>query len=264
LKTILVPLESLENGSSILQYAFDFAAFFSAKVIILKSFGISTVTGPTPSIDKALKETHLKELTKTLENISTKNTNFSIELVKGGLVENCVEYMQENDIDLVISKPKHSHKTPHLFIGHVTGAMINKLECPLLLVPENYVFNLFSSILMAIKSGNIKKDDALLPLKRILNIFPASLTLLQVKTPKLKAKDLHINNNLLQLKSTLFVSENETVYHGVLEYLHEVNPDLLCVIRRKKGFFSKLWDQNTVKKSDFESRVPLLILKGVI
>ena len=33
-------------------------------------------------------------------------------------------------------------------------------------------------------------------------------------------------------------------------------------LRRKKGFFSKLWDQNTVKKVDFESRVPLLVLKG--
>jgi len=37
---------------------------------------------------------------------------------------------------------------------------------------------------------------------------------------------------------------------------------MVCVIRRKRGFFARLWEQNHIKKEDFESRIPLLILKG--
>lgn len=264
MKTILVPLNPLEKGHTILQYAFDFATYFSAKIVILKTFEISTVTGPAPAIDKALKENCLKELKEVLSEITSKNNSFEIRLVKGNLVENCAEYLQENDVDLIISRPKRSEKSPHLFIGNTTGKMIKTIDCPLLLIPKSFKFQPYQKILMAIKSGIIKKENVFTSLKDIITTFNAQLNLLQVKTPKLKESDLIINEELLQLKSSLVYTENETIYHGVLEYLHDVKPDLICVIRRKRGFFSKLWEQNTVKKTDFESKVPLLILKGAL
>lgn len=264
MKTILVPLSYLEKGSNLLQYAFDFADNFSAKIIILKSFGIATVTGPSPDIDKALKEKCLGELKGILTTLNTKQCAFEIVLFKGKLVENCAEFMQENTVDLIITTPKRSSNEPHLFIGQVTGKMIKNLECPILLVPNKFTFEPISSILMAIKSGVIKKEGILTPLQKIQETFKATVSLLQVKTPKLKETDFKINAELLQLKTFLIHSENARVYHGVLEYLHEVNPNLLCVIRRKRGFFSKLWEQSTVKKSDFESKIPLLILKGAV
>ena len=264
MKTILVPLSYLEKGSYLLQYAFDFAEIFSAKIIILKSFGIETVTGPSPDIDNALQEKCLRELKEILTTINTKNCVYEIVLFKGKLVENCAEFLQENPVDLIISTPKRSTNEPHLFVGNVTGKMIKNLECPILLVPKNFTFEPITSVLMAIKSGVIKKERVLTPLQNIQETFKAKVSLLQVKTPKLKEKDFIINSGLLNLKTCLIRSENATIYHGVLEYLHQVNPNLLCVIRRKRGFFSKLWEQNTVKKADFESKVPLLILKGAI
>jgi hypothetical protein len=45
-----------------------------------------------------------------------------------------------------------------------------------------------------------------------------------------------------------------------------INPDIICVFRRKRGFFEKLWNDVTLdhslSKANFESRVPLLVLKG--
>jgi len=57
-------------------------------------------------------------------------------------------------------------------------------------------------------------------------------------------------------------SENGTLFQGVLEHLNENNPDMLCVFRRRRGFFAKLWEENTVLKKDFESKIPLLVLRG--
>ena len=117
---------------------------------------------------------------------------------------------------------------------------------------------------MGIKSGIIRRENVLKPLSTILDLFNAKLNLFQVITPNLRANELTINPELTNLTSTIKSSENATIYQGVLEHLHEVEPDLICVIRRKKGFFSKIWSQNTVKKVDFESRVPLLVLKGAL
>ena len=85
---------------------------------------------------------------------------------------------------------------------------------------------------------------------------------MQVKTPQLKEKDLVINKNLIKHISELILTENATVFQGVLEFLHDQNPDLICVIRRKRGFFKKLWEENRVMRVNFDSKVPLLVLKG--
>jgi hypothetical protein len=60
------------------------------------------------------------------------------------------------------------------------------------------------------------------------------------------------------------LSENATVFQGIVEHFSEINPELLCVLRRKNkdGFFKKLLKQNEViTKKQFFTTKPLLILK---
>ena len=90
----------------------------------------------------------------------------------------------------------------------------------------------------------------------------SSVNLLLVKTPDYAQEDLVLDQNLEQLKSTLTVTENATTFQGVLEHIKTHNPDMLCVFRRKRGFFKKLWEKNTVLKEEFFTTVPVLILKG--
>jgi len=37
----------------------------------------------------------------------------------------------------------------------------------------------------------------------------------------------------------------------------------LCVVRRKRGFFTKKWEKNTILKKDFHSKRPVLVLSGL-
>ena len=48
--------------------------------------------------------------------------------------------------------------------------------------------------------------------------------LLQVKTPKLDAKDLALSDVLESHMDKLIPTTNATVFQGVLEFLHEENP----------------------------------------
>jgi hypothetical protein len=36
---------------------------------------------------------------------------------------------------------------------------------------------------------------------------------------------------------------------------------MLCVVRRKRGFFKKLWEKNVVLKKEFFTDKPLLVLQ---
>ena len=264
MKTILVPISSFENGLKTLQYAIDFAEHISAKIYVLKAYGSNVVAGSIKTVGPLLEENSKIELKNLIKNINKKNVEIVATTMKGGLVD-CIHLFFENiDIDFIISTSNRIAKDETIYIGNITGSIIENIDCPILVVPENYKFKKIDKVLMAIKSGIIKRENVLKPLSTILDLFNAKLNLFQVITPNLRADELTINPELTHLTSAIKSSENATIYQGVLEHLHEIEPDLICVIRRKKGFFSKIWSQNTVNKVDFESRVPLLVLKGAL
>lgn len=115
---------------------------------------------------------------------------------------------------------------------------------------------------MAFRSGIVRKKAALKPLQFIAQKFQPKIDLLLVKTPDYTDEDLVLDKELEKVKNSLTISENQTTFEGVLKNLQSFNPDLLCVFRRKRGFFKKLWEKSTILKSEFYTDVPLLILKG--
>lgn len=132
----------------------------------------------------------------------------------------------------------------------------------MLIVPESYVFKPFNAILTAFRTGIVNKKNVLDPLKFIKNKFNPVINLLLVKTPKYVDEDLILNEQLESLKSSLTITENATTFQGVLEHFQSHQPDMLCVFRRKRGFFNKLWEKNTILKKEFHCNIPLLVLGG--
>jgi len=117
-------------------------------------------------------------------------------------------------------------------------------------------------VLTAFKSGKLDQTGVLTPLQLIKKFFNSKINLLLVKTPDYKEEDLTVDDSLIAIQNTFNTSENVTTFQGVLEHFQSNNPDLLCVFRRKRGFFQKLWEKNTVLKSEFHCSIPLLILSG--
>ena len=45
-----------------------------------------------------------------------------------------------------------------------------------------------------------------------------------------------------------------------LREFEKFQPDMLCVVRRKRGFFKKMWEKNEIHKREFNTNKPLLVL----
>jgi nucleotide-binding universal stress UspA family protein len=264
MKSILVPISSFENGLAPLTYAIDFAAQTNSKIYILKTYGPNLISGSIKTVGSLLEEEAKKEIKALVKAVDTKNVEIIATVVKGSLYENILAMSKSVTIDLIISASNRISKDETIFIGKITGSIIRQIDCPILVVPPNYVFQPIKSVLMAIKSGVIKREGILDPLISLLDSFQAKLDLLQVITPKFKDEDMQIDPKLQALVSNSTSTENATIYQGVLEHLNAHKPNMLCVIKRKRGFFSKLWEQDSIKKIDFESRIPLLILRGAM
>ncbi len=263
MKNILVPIGSNTNAINTLQYAIDFVEGTSAKIYIINVYGVAKAASSMKNIDAVLEKDSTKELKKVLSSVDKKGVEIISKAIKGNITDSIVRVAKQLDVALIISSAKSNSTDQTVFLGKITGSLIKQTNLPVFVVPKEYKFKPIAKVLMAIKSGKISTKDVLIPLEKIINKFNASLLLLRVITPKSTIDDSDLNSDLDILATNFTTSENGTIFQGVLEHLHDADPDLLCVIRRKRGFFKRLWEKDRVYKKSFQSKVPLLVLKGI-
>jgi len=261
MKNILVPIGTSPNSHETLQYAVDFATEFSADVYIMEVFSVAMGLGSMANIGEKVAKNVKEHLKEVLDKVDAKGIDIKIATFKGELADGLNEIDKELGIDLMIMAPRSNDIKEELYLGPATGAIIKKTNIPALIVPKGTAFKPFKNILTAFGSGVMKKKRALEPLLVIKKKFKAAVKLLLVKNPGYTEADLKINTALINISSQVTITEHANTYLGVLEHFQSYQPDLLCVFRRKRGFFKNLWEKNTIPKSEFSSRIPVLVLR---
>lgn len=263
MKNILVPVGSSKNALSHLQYAVDFAEAFGAKLFIVQVYNVYTKAGTMIKVDNIIERESKEFLNNLVSKIDTKNVDVTVRVLKGKLIDTLELACKAANVDLILVEPRTNSIKDEVFLGKTSGKIIKQTQIPALIVPEGYVFKPIKNILLAIKSAIIKKENALNQLIDIKNNFDAVVNLLLVKTVYYNEGDFDVEDNLTSIVASITETENATTFQGALEYFQTHNPDLLCVVRRKRGFFTKKWEKNTILKKDFHSKRPVLVLSGL-
>lgn len=261
MKHILVPIGTSPDAHQTLQYAIDFATEFSSKIFLMEVFSVSVGAGKGLSnVTEKVAESGIERLKEIIEKVDAKNVDIQIASYNGDIVDGLNDINKELGIDLIIMAPRSNEINEELFLGNTSGRIIKRTNIPTLIVPRGTDYQPFENILTAFKSGILKRKRILNPLIETKNKFGAKVNLLLVKTPGYTDDDLQVNTALMDISSQLTLTEAPTTYLGVLEHMQAQHPDVLCVFRRKRGFFKKLWEKNTIRKSEFSARIPVLVL----
>ena len=263
MKNILVPVGSSKNAKSHLQYAVDFAKTFGAKLFIVQVYNVYTKAGTMIKVDHILERESKDYLKKLVSKIDTKDVQVIIKVLKGDLIDTLELACHAADIDLILIEPRTNSVKDEVFLGKTSGKIIKQTQIPALIVPEGYKFKPITRVLFAVKSAILKNESALKPLVDIKAQFRAVVNLLLVKTTYYNEGDFDVSDTLKDMVTNITKTENATTFQGVLEHYKSNDPDMLCVVRRKRGFFMKKWEKNTILKKDFHSPRPVLVLSGL-
>ncbi|MFX0556184.1 universal stress protein [Maribacter sp. CXY002] len=258
--SILVPIGTSTNAHETLQYAVDFASDFGAQIYAMEVFNVLSVTGSLANVSEKLAESGKERLKSIINKIDAKQVAIKVVTYNGELADGINNLNSELGIDLIILAPRSHDIQEELYLGATSGRIIKQTNIPALVVPKGTVYKPFNNILVAFKSGILKRKRIINPLVTIVNKHKSIVNLLLVKTPGYSDEDLKVNPALMDISSQLTITENATTYLGVLEHFQSKHPDLLCVFRRKRGFFTKLWEKSTILKSEFSVPIPVLIL----
>ena len=262
MKNILVPVGTMENGVNNLRYAINFAMITGAKVYVINLYkAFSKVAGLT-KVNELMMQDSEEMLKNLLAQVDTNNVEVVAKSIKGDPFDGVQRISKQLNIDLIILSPQSIEIKHEVYLGKVTGKIVKQMDIPVLIVPKGYFFRKFESILLAFKRGYFERTNVLTPLKEIAGIFKAKVHSLRVITPDAVDDNKPMDEDLTALQSSYTEPSNATIFQGVLEHFQSHNPDMLCVIRRKRGFFKKLWEKNTVLKKEFHTSIPLLILRG--
>lgn len=260
MNNILVPIGTSPDSSQTLQYAIDFALNFGAKIFVMDVFSVTSAVGSLANVEEKVAKSSKEHLKEVIDKVDTKGIDIKIATYNGDIVDGLKSIDRELGIDLMIISPKSNDIQEELYLGNTSGKMIKQTDIPALIVPKGAQFKPINKILTAFGSGILKRNSILNPLITIKNKFKSEVSLLLVKRPGYSEADLKVNTALMDLSKQLTITENATTYLGVMEHFQNEHPDVLCVFRRKRGFFKKLWEKNTILKSEFYVPIPVLVL----
>ncbi|MFC3972972.1 universal stress protein [Maribacter confluentis] len=257
---ILVPIGTSTDAHETLQYAVDFAADFNAQIYVMEVFNVTGKTGTLTNITQKIAENSRERLKDIVGQVKVDGNEIKIVNFNGELADGLRELDKELGIELIILAPRSNDVQEEFYLGQTSGAIIKRTNIPTLIVPKGTTYKKFKTILVAFKSGILKRKRILDPLIDIKKKHSSEVNLLLVKTPGYSDDDLKVNTALMDISSQMTFTQNQTTYLGVLEHFQAQHPDLLCVFRRKRGFFKKLWEKSTISKAEFYAPVPVLVL----
>jgi len=261
MKNILVPVGSSQNAVSNLQYAIDLAQEVDANVYVVSVFQELSKVGGLTKVNQIMKEDTEDRLNEVLSKVDTKNVTVVAHPIKGGVLEGVARFNKHISVDLMVLSPRSNSIREEVYLGNTSGKLMKSTNIPILIVPEGAKFKQPATMLMAFKNGNFKKKKTLEPIKQFIKHFGTEVNLLHVETPDSTDEMKEISEKLKKIQNKYTKAENATTFQAMLEHFQSNNPDMLCVVRRKRGFFKKLWEKNVVLKKEFHTSKPLLVLQ---
>lgn len=262
MKNILVPVGSTDSAITNLKYAINLASLTGATVYLINLYKEFSKVGRLTKVNDLIIEESEEQLELVLKEVNTKGVEVISKSLKGDPFEGIQRISLQLNIDLIILSPQSVNITDEVYLGNVSGKIVKQTDIPILMIPKGYIFRKAEVILLAFKNGHLENEDILTPLKKIASHFSAKINLLHVITPDMVKEDHKIDSELLKISNKIKTTENVTIFQGILEHFQSHQPDMLCVFRRKRGFFEKLWEKNTILKKDFYTTKPLLVLRG--
>jgi len=264
---ILIPTDFSPIADNALNYAIEIGKRFESNLCLYHVYHIdrnfnydSNFSDKEQPYKKKVEEKMNSTRLKFQEKITQSRLSIETKVEDSNVYSLFKEKVVEQGIDLIVMGSKGASGIEKFVFGSVAATALELAKVPLLVVPPNHSFHSLKKIVFATDHNEVS-SSVLLPLQKLALEFGSNVTILNVK--KDSDKDT-------QQTSILFDNKVETNYNEVLmskninksinEFVEQDNCDLLCMIRRQKGFFYSLTHRSITKTQVYNSKVPLLIL----
>jgi nucleotide-binding universal stress UspA family protein len=268
MKRILVPTDFSEHSDNALSYALAIANAFGSELTLLHLYKVYSTSGMFVSIESYMKEDAAAQMLERVRKIEARlegEARIVTKIGRGEAVNMIAEIAEKSDHDLIIMGTKGASGLEEIFVGSTTNGVLKQSRRPVLAIPGNFKFRILRNIVLTLDEGTISHVGILMPLVKLARRFGARVLVYHKDAgPKDAGMDSSIQIFLDDVKHSFhYQLDSDRLNKSINDFVKENSADLLCMIRRQRGFLKEIFHVSTTTKEVFDSPVPLLVLHDV-
>ncbi|HEY8387641.1 MAG TPA: universal stress protein [Parasegetibacter sp.] len=269
--TILVPIDFSSASRSAADYAGQLAKELGANLLLFHAYMLPTPVSEVPYVlvtaDQLQKEN--EDLLKRESDRLFNEYGVQVEwLVRIGIPSTEIKVLtEERAISLIVMGMKGQNGLGKI-IGSTTTNTLQKVQTPLLIVPENCGYTKPLNITYATDFNYETPKETYLPLKEIAEKFDATVRVLHVtKEGEILSADAisgKVGRGVFfeNLRVEFHELSDNSIQAGITRFVENHPTDILVMVAHTHNFLERLFTKSQTKHMAFETRVPLLALKA--
>jgi nucleotide-binding universal stress UspA family protein len=276
MKKILVPTDFSENAGQALEFAAVIAQAWKASLTLLSVYtpAVSRYNVISPLLVDEIAQAKTEILEKlqitanTVQEIYPDVKHYNIIGV-GGTVEEILSVARTEATDLIVMGTQGASSVEKVLLGSNAAEIIEKAECPVLVVPSTTKIKVPKKIIFATDYVHSDIEGARL-LASMAQVFDATITLVHITRNEEETEeelkmiekftaDVKAATNFEHINFEV-LSDN-TVMMGLDTILENPGADLIALSTRRRNIFEKLYNPSLTKKFAQYTRIPLLAFK---
>lgn len=267
MKKLLFPTDFSDNAANALNYAIEIInCLETAYLTIIHTFTIPSNVGTIVALEGHFLASAESEMNRVLNRIQPL-------LAEGIVVETMIKQTDAvstianlaNEYDLVIMGTQGASGLKEIFLGSITNEVIKRTKTPVLVIPETYQFKAINNIVFSVDNGAINDTKGISIIQQLLDKFNADLMLFHTEE---QAADKGFDKSVTKLfdKAGYAIDFNfagNSINESIEDMIVDYDIDLLCVVKRKRGFLATFFHQSITSKEVFYTKIPMLVLHDV-
>ena len=268
---ILVPVDFSYNSLNALDYAVKLAETLESRLYVVhiaKGGFLPNFMKNANELPKEVAEDKINKLEKKYgSDFNGEKIKFMIR--EGTFINEVNNLIDELDIELLIMGTQGKRKEMKtVFLGSNTMDVIEKVNYPLLIIPDHIKFKPIKKIVYATDYKFLGKHT-LSPLKRIAIKFDAEVLLTSIVKDRDQKKYSKDEYKELKREHKMFAAVRHdfkriyrsNIVKGINYYIDKKKDiDMLTLIPRKHSIYEYFFKKSTTKAMSIHPRLPVLVL----
>ena len=276
MKNILLPTDFSENSKNAIRFAMMFFQGESCTFHILNSqmpSGYMTAqvrsTAPGTSVHQGILNDNKKKLEKLIQFCESLSVNEDFTFLSKVDFANITDAINQavalNNIELIVMGTKGATGAAKVVFGSNTIKVIRSVKCPVLAIPENYIFQEIKTILLSLNYQYDITDKNMEVLLKIVKKHTASLKILETLDIEMDKRDIAIKRKMTEeifkeIDFELYPIKDLPAPMAIRAFEQLIPIQLHAMIVDSESFLDRFIFGSDMSKISYASRVPLLTL----
>lgn len=278
MKHILVPTDFSSCANNAIDFAVQTAKLSNGDVTLLHVFEMdgdlyTDYMGVNKEFNDALLVDIRNKLQQQKDKIEdTEGVRVNTQLIKGYLKDSILLSITERHADLLVMGTLGASGIKEKLWGSKTASIINNTPIPLMVIPNEYVWNQPKKILLA--SNHFEKEPKILEaVFHLAGLFDAEIEVAiftdedddkaisfveHTRTTPQYEKALQEVFKIQNIKATHLYGK---LFEDTLqEYIQQNDIDILSMITYHRNFWNQIFHPSITKRMSYHTKVPLLVI----